>query len=218
MTRRSFDTDLKNLHMEVLRMGSIVEKQIHLSIKALEEQDENLSIQVIKQDDLVDDLEREIEDKCIKLIAMQQPLAKDLRNIFTTIKIVTDLERMADHAVDIAKIVIRLKDEKYIRELTDIPRMSLIIQQMIRDSLDAYINADSSKAYAVCKMDDEIDDIYENSFTELLNYIIQDKSNAKQATQFLFVFKFLERIADHVTNICEWTIYLVTGETVDLND
>ncbi|MBU3218701.1 phosphate signaling complex protein PhoU [Clostridium algidicarnis] len=218
MTRRSFDTDLKNLHREVLRMGSIVEKQIHLSIKALEEQDENLSTQVIKQDDLVDDLEREIEDKCIKLIAMQQPLAKDLRNVFTTIKIVTDLERMADHAVDIAKIVIRLKDEKYIRELTDIPRMSLIIQQMIRDSLDAYINADSSKAYDVCKMDDEIDDIYEHSFTELLKYIIEDKSNAKQATQFLFVFKFLERIADHVTNICEWTIYLVTGETVDLND
>ncbi|SUY47336.1 phosphate transport system regulatory protein PhoU [Clostridium putrefaciens] len=218
MTRTSFDTDLKNLHREVLRMGSIVEKQIHLSIKALEEQDESLSLQVIKQDDLVDDLEREIEDKCIKLIAMQQPLAKDLRNVFTTIKIVTDLERMADHAVDIAKIVIRLKDEKYIRELTDIPRMSLIIQEMIRDSLDAYINADSSKAYAVCKMDDEIDDIYECSFTELLDYMIEDKSNAKQATQFLFVFKFLERIADHVTNICEWTIYLVTGETVDLND
>lgn len=218
MTRTSFDTDLKNLHREVLRMGSIVEKQIHLSIKALEEQDESLSLQVIKQDDLVDDLEREIEDKCIKLIAMQQPLAKDLRNVFTTIKIVTDLERMADHAVDIAKIVIRLKDEKYIRELTDIPRMSLIIQEMIRDSLDAYINADSSKAYAVCKMDDEIDDIYERSFTELLDYMIEDKSNAKQATQFLFVFKFLERIADHVTNICEWTIYLVTGETVDLND
>lgn len=218
MTRTSFDTDLKNLHREVLRMGSIVEKQIHLSIKAIEEQDESLSLQVIKQDDLVDDLEREIEDKCIKLIAMQQPLAKDLRNVFTTIKIVTDLERMADHAVDIAKIVIRLKDEKYIRELTDIPRMSLIIQEMIRDSLDAYINADSSKAYAVCKMDDEIDDIYERSFTELLDYMIEDKSNAKQATQFLFVFKFLERIADHVTNICEWTIYLVTGETVDLND
>lgn len=218
MTRRSFDTDLKNLHREVLRMGSIVEKQIHLSIKALEEQDESLSLQVIKQDDLVDDLQREIEDKCIKLIAMQQPLAKDLRNVFTTIKIVTDLERMADHAVDIAKIVVRLKGEKYIRELADIPRMSLIIQQMIRDSLDAYINADVSKAYDICRMDDEIDDIYKEAFTELLDYMIEDKSNAKQATQFLFVFKFLERIADHVTNICEWTIYLVTGETVDLND
>ncbi len=218
MTRRSFDTDLKNLHREVLRMGSIVEKQIHLSIKALEEQDESLSLQVIKQDDLVDDLQREIEDKCIKLIAMQQPLAKDLRNVFTTIKIVTDLERMADHAVDIAKIVVRLKGEKYIIELADIPRMSLIIQQMIRDSLDAYINADVSKAYDICRMDDEIDDIYKEAFTELLDYMIEDKSNAKQATQFLFVFKFLERIADHVTNICEWTIYLVTGETVDLND
>ncbi|MBU5590908.1 phosphate signaling complex protein PhoU [Clostridium sp. MSJ-4] len=218
MTRRSFDTDLANLHREVLRMGSIVEKQIHLSIKALVEQDEVLACEVIKNDDIADELQREVEDRCVKLIAMQQPLAKDLRNIFTTTKIVTDLERMADHAVDIAKIVKRLKGEKYLKELVDIPKMAAIVQDMIKDSLDAYIEADVDKAYAICKRDDEIDDIYRNVFTELLDYMRNDKSNVGQATQFLFVCKFLERIADHVTNICEWTIYLVTGETVDLND
>ncbi|WP_032121820.1 phosphate signaling complex protein PhoU [Clostridium amazonitimonense] len=218
MTRRSFDTDLANLHREVLRMGSIVEKQIHLSIKALVEQDEALACEVIKNDDIADELQREVEDRCVKLIAMQQPLAKDLRNIFTTTKIVTDLERMADHAVDIAKIVKRLKGEKYLKELVDIPKMAAIVQDMIKDSLDAYIEADVDKAYAICKRDDEIDDIYRNVFTELLDYMRNDKSNVGQATQFLFVCKFLERIADHVTNICEWTIYLVTGETVDLND
>lgn len=218
MTRGSFDLGLQNLHNDVLRMGSIVEKQIHLSIEALVNQDEEKADLVIKNDDLADNLQKEIEDKCIKLIAMQQPIAKDLRNIFTTTKIVTDLERMADHAVDIAKIVKRLKGEKYLKELVDIPKMSNIVQDMIKKSLDAYITGDVDKAYETCKMDDEIDAIYRQVFSELLVYMTKDKSNIAQATQFLFVCKFLERVADHTTNICEWTIYLVKGEFIDLND
>lgn len=218
MTRGSFDIHLHELNCDVLRMGSIVEKQIKLCIEALVQQDEKLANKVIENDDLVDKLEKEIEDKCIKLIATQQPLALDLRNIFTTTKIVTDLERMADHAVDIAKITLRLKGEKYIKQLIDIPRMAEITNEMIRLSLDAYVDGDAERAYEICKMDDKIDAIYRQVFSELLVLMMEDTSTIKQATQFLFICKFLERIADHVTNVCEWTIYLVTGEQKDLNE
>lgn len=218
MTRTSFDTHLNEMHNDLLRMGSIVEKQIYHCIEALVNQDMDLANQVIDNDDLVDDLQKEIEDKCIKLIATQQPLALDLRNIFTTTKIVTDLERMADHAVDIAKITKRLKGEKYIKQLIDIPKMADIVKKMIKYSLDAYVEGDVKKAYDICKMDDEIDAIYKQVFSELLVIMMNDHNTINQSTQFLFVCKFLERVADHVTNICEWTIYLVTGEQKDLNE
>jgi phosphate transport system protein len=218
MTRGSFDTNLNELHNDLLRMGSIVEKQIHQSIEALVNQDEKLADAVMANDDLVDDLQKEIEDKCIKLIAMQQPLAKDLRTIFTTIKIVTDLERMADHAVDIAKIVHRLKNAKYVKQLIDIPSMGEIVQTMIKDSLDSYVDGNVEKAYATCKLDDKVDAIYKQVFSELLVNMMKDTSSITQATQFIFVCKFLERVADHATNICENAIYLETGEQIDLND
>ena len=218
MSRKVFEANLQELHNDLLRMGSIVEKQIHDCIDALVTQNTEKAEKIMKNDDVVDDLESEIEDKAIKLIAMQQPLASDLRNIFTTTKIVTDLERMADHAVDIAKITLRLKDEKYIKQLIDIPRMAEIVELMIKDSLDAYVEGDVEKAYAVCKRDDKVDDIYKEVFKELLELMIQNPKTVNQATQFLFICKFLERIADHTTNICEWTIYLVTGEKVDLNE
>ena len=218
MSRKVFEANLEELHNDLLRMGSIVEKQIHDCIDALVTQNTEKAEKIMKNDDIVDALEREIEDKAIKLIAMQQPLATDLRNIFTTTKIVTDLERMADHAVDVAKITLRLKDEKYIKQLIDIPRMAELVELMIKDSLDAYVAGDVEKAYAVCKRDDEVDDIYKEVFKELLQLMIENPETVKQATQFLFICKFLERIADHTTNICEWTIYLVTGEKVDLNE
>jgi phosphate transport system protein len=218
MTRKGFDIELHELNNDILRMGSVVEKQIYLSIDALVKQDETMADQVINNDDIVDNLQREIEDKCIKLIAKEQPLATDLRAIFTTTKIVTDLERMADHAVDIGKIAKRLKNENYIKELIDIPRMGNIVRNMIKQSLDAYVNADVDKAYEVCKMDDEIDEIYKNIFNELIPMMTRDQKVITQSTQFLFICKFLERVADHVTNICEWTIYLVTGEQKDLNE
>lgn len=218
MTRTSFDANLQELHQVLLKMGEIVERQISKSIEALVQQDSALAERVIEDDDTVDILEREIEDRCIRLIATQQPLAHDLRNVFTISKIVTDLERMADHAVDIAKIALRLKDEKYIKQLIDIPRMAEIVRKMIKLSVDAYINGDVDKAYATCKMDDEVDGIYKQVFSELLVIMMGNSSSITQATQFLFICKFLERVADHTTNICEWTIYLVTGEQVDLND
>lgn len=218
MTRYSFDADLQGLNKILIKMGEIVERQVSRSIEALVKQDSRLAELVIEDDDTVDMLEKEIEDKCIRLIATQQPLAHDLRNIFTIAKMVTDLERIADHAVDVAKITLRLKDEKYIKQLVDIPRMAEIVRKMIRDSVDAYINKDVDRAYAICKMDDEVDAIYRQVFSELLALMTKDSTTVTQATQFLFICKFLERVADHTTNICEWTIYLVTGEQVDLNE
>lgn len=218
MSRNTFDLHLEALHNYVLRMGSIVEKQIHDSTEALITHNVELAQEVIKNDDLVDNLEKEIEDRCIKLIATEQPLAKDLRMIFTATKIITDLERMADHAVDIAKIGIMLKDEKFIKPLIDIPKMSGLVKDMIREGLDAYVEGNVDKAYSVCKKDDEIDAIYRGVFKEMLPIMANDQSTINQATQFLFICKYLERVADHVTNICEWTIYLVTGEIMDLNE
>jgi len=218
MARKVFEANLEELHNDLIRMGSIVEKQIHDCIDALVIQNVEKAEDIMENDDIVDDLEREIEDKAIRLIAMQQPLAIDLRNIFTTTKIVTDLERMADYAVDVAKITIRLKDEKYIKQLIDIPRMAEIVILMIKDSLDAYVAGDVEKAYEVCKRDDQVDDIYKEVFAELLQLMSKNLDTVKQATQFLFICKWLERIADHTTNICEWTIYLVTGEKVNLNE
>lgn len=218
MTRTGFDFALGGLHNDLLRMGSIVEKQIHQCIESLVNQDGELADCIIKNDDLVDDLQKEIENKCIRLIAKEQPLAIDLRTIFTTTKLVTDLERMADYAVDIAKITKRLKNEKYVKKLVDIPKISEIVKKMIRKALDAYVAADVEGAYETCKMDDEIDALYKKIFSDMLTIMSNDKQDINQITQLLFVCKYLERVGDHVTNICEWTIYLVTGELKDLNE
>ncbi|KGO13472.1 phosphate signaling complex protein PhoU [Clostridium botulinum] len=216
--RKVFDEELLKLHNSILRMGSIVEKQINTCIKALVEKDEKLADEVIKNDDVVDDLEKEIEDECIVLIAKEQPLATDLRKIFTTLKIVTDLERMADHAVDIAKIAKKIKDEKYVKPLIKIPKMADLVQNMIKESLDSYVNENKEGAYKACTLDDEIDHIYKTTFKESIDTMIKRKESINQLTQFLFVCKYLERIADHATNICEWTIYLITGEHIDMNE
>lgn len=218
MTRTGFDYALEEMHNDVLRMGSIVEKQIHKCVESLVNQDESLANETIKDDDLVDDLQKEIEDKCIKLTGKEQPLAIDLRTIFITTKLITDLERMADHAVDIAKITLKLKNEKYTKELIDIVDMSKLVDNMIKKALDAYVSMNVEEAYKACEIDDEIDSKYKNIFKNIIEIMVNDHRKVTPMTQLLFVCKYLERIADHVTNICEETIYLVTGEQKDLNE
>jgi len=218
MTRTGFDAALENLNEDLLRMGSIVEKQIRQSVEALVNKDEELAMQIIENDDLVDNLQREIEGKCIKLIAREQPLAIDLRVIFTVSKIVTDLERMADHAANIAKAVKRLKSEVYIKELVDIPRMSSIIEKMLKLALDSFIDRNIISAAEICKLDDEVDALFKRVFSDLLAIMSRDSSAINQGTQFMMIASKLERIGDHITNICEWNIYLVTGNHMDLNE
>lgn len=218
MPRNHFDNELQELVKDMIKMSSVVEDALSYSIKALKKQDIELADKVIAQDDLVDKMELEIEDKCLRLIALQQPIAKDLRIIATALKIVTDLERIADHAVDIARITKRLSGEKYIKELIDIPRMAHIVTGMVKDSIDAYVRQDVDKAREVSMRDDEVDGLHSQIFRELLLLMMEDPRKINQSTHFLFISQSIERIADHVTNICEWIIYAVTGEHVDLNE
>ncbi|ADG82971.1 phosphate uptake regulator PhoU [Thermincola ferriacetica] len=217
-TRNAFERSLEELQQEILRMGSLVEQAIYNSVHSLATQNVDLANQVIEGDRLVDQLELEIEDKCLKLIATQQPMAVDLRKIGTGYKIITDLERMGDHAVDIARVTRRLANERLIKPLVDIPRMAAITQEMVKEGLDAYVKMDVELARKLCSRDDEVDHIYSQIFRELLTYMMEDPRTITQATYLLFVGRYIERIADHATNLAERVVYLVTGERLDLND
>ena len=210
-TRQSYNQELEALRKEILDMGTRVEQAIDQAVAALTKKDMDLARSVMDGDDYIDDMEHDIEDKCIVLIARQQPLARDLRIISTGLKITTDLERVGDHAFDIAKIAIAIGDEPLIKPLIDVPRMSAMAQNMLKDSLLAYINLDITLAEQVCADDDAVDDLYAHVLRELLTYMIEDPTTIKQATQLLFVARYLERVADHATNIAEWVSYLVTG-------
>ena len=216
-TRQSYNQELESLRQEILKMGTQVESAIGQAVMSLTKQDLEMANLVMAGDDDIDQLESEIEDKCMLLIARQQPLARDLRIIGTGLKITTDLERVGDHAFDIAKITLSIGKQPLIKPLVDIPRMSEMAQKMLRDSLNAYINLDITLAEQVCADDDAVDELYHQTFRELLTYMMEDPTNIKQATQLLFVARYLERVADHATNIGEWVIYLVTGQRMRKN-
>jgi len=212
VTRHSYDQELAHLRQALLNMGKAVDKAIDEAVIALAQQDTELAHKVMNYDDEIDQMEIDIEDKCMVLIARQQPLARDLRIIGTGLKITTDLERMGDHAYDIAKIALALNKQPLIKPLVDIPRMAQMSQKMLKDSLEAYTTLDIGLAEQVCLNDDEVDNIYYQVFRELLTYMMEDPRTITQATQLIFVARYLERIADHATNIAEWTVYLVTGQ------
>lgn len=210
--RHSYDQELEYLRQSLLNMGHAVAVAIDNAVNSLARQDVELARKVMDDDDQIDQMEIDIEDKCMVLIARQQPLARDLRIIGTGLKITTDLERMGDHAYDIAKITLSMAQQPLIKPLVDIPRMAQMSQKMLKDALDAYTSLDISLAEQVCLNDDEVDSIYYQVFRELLTYMMEDPKTITQATQLIFVARYLERVADHATNIAEWTIYLVTGQ------
>jgi len=212
MIRQGFDQELEALQRDLVRMGKIVQDAIKNAVDALARRDKVLARQVMDGDDVIDSMQVDIEDRCISLIARQQPVAKDLRILGTGLKITTDLERIGDHAFDIAKIVLLIGDEPLIKPLVDIPRMAVMAQSMLNDSLQAYLNLDIQLAEKVCRDDDMVDQLYNQVFRELLTYMLADPQKINQATQLIFVARYLERIADHSTNVAEWVIYLVTGE------
>ena len=212
IVRHSYEQELAHLQQSLLEMGQTVAIAIDRAVAALASQDTAMARQVLEGDDAVDQWQIDIEDRCMILIARQQPMARDLRIIGTGLKITTDLERIGDHAYDIAKITLELADQPLIKPLVDIPRMAQMAQKMLKESLDAYIRQDVALAEQICLDDDNVDDIYYQVFRELLTYMMEDPRNIGQATQLLFVARYLERIADHSTNVAEWVIYLVTGE------
>ena len=212
MIRQSFDQELETLRQDLVHMGQIVRKAIKDAVDALARRDKALAQKIMDGDDIIDAMQVDIEDRCISLIARQQPVATDLRILGTGLKITTDLERIGDHAFDIAKIVLLIGDEPLIKPLVDIPRMAEMAQSMLEDSLQAYLNLDIQLAEKVCRDDDMVDQLYHQVFRELLTYMLVDPQKINQATQLIFVARYLERIADHSTNVSEWVIYLVTGE------
>ncbi|RJE47519.1 MULTISPECIES: phosphate signaling complex protein PhoU [unclassified Dehalobacter] len=218
MTRNSFATSLEELSHDVLMMGNLVENVISSAVKSLEERDLKLAEKVLEDDDIVDNFQLEIEDKCLTMLALQQPMAGDLRTIGTALKIVTDLERIADHAVDIAEVTIKLSNEPLVKPLVDIPKMAKMAREMLRDSITAYTNKDLKMAQNLAVKEKEVDRLYQLVYEDLLHLMQKDQKNISQGINLLLVALSIERVADHVTNLGEWTIYLASGKRKDLND
>ncbi|WP_066634851.1 phosphate signaling complex protein PhoU [Desulfolucanica intricata] len=217
-SRQIFDKALIELQQDILRMASLVEQAIYESVESLMKQDVTLAAQVIMGDETIDSLYWEIEAKIIKLIATQQPMAKDLRIVITGIKILVSLERMADHAVDIARSTMCLSGRPFkVEAVRNIPKMGELAQQMLKDGLDAYVHGDVEKAREMCAGDDEVDYIFDKVFRELMACMKKDPDMVVQGSYLLYVSRYLERIADHATNIGEAVVYLVTGERRELN-
>jgi len=220
MTRGSQDIRIKNINRELIAMSSLVEKQIYESMVSLKNHDIELADKIIKNDDKVDELQKVIDEQCIKFIAAEQPLAIDLRKVMTASKIVTDLERMADHAVDICKITKKIDGNLNSCKISleALWEMEKKVRTMISLAIDSYINGDDEIAYKICEKDDEVDSLCKSLFTTLVDEIKLDESLTEKGIRLLFAIKYLERIGDRVTNICESTIYSKSGNYVDLNE
>ena len=217
MVRADFDQQLSALQQEVEVLAGIVEKSINRAVDALKRRDLEESQRVIRDDDYIDQKRFEIEERCIDLIATQQPMARDLRVIIALLHIVVELERMGDYAEGIAKISIAMGDSSPLKPLIDIPRMAEKATEMLRDSIDCLLNRDLVKANQVCQADDEVDELYDQVYRELLLFMIQDPQTIQRATYLLWVSHDLERIADRATNIAERVIFLVTGKLTEIN-
>jgi len=219
MVRESFLEKLKELEKEVFEMGEMVIIAINRSIEALKNRDLEEAKNIINEDLLINKKRWDIEEECISLISTQQPVATDLRALITILNIITELERMGDHAEGIARVVIMYGDKPLIKPLIDIPRMAEKVTGMIKRSLDAFVNRDETTARKICDEDDEIDNLHEQVYRELLTFMLEDPKKITGSTYLTWVSRHLERIADRVTNICERIIYLVTGvmEEIDVS-
>ncbi len=214
--RTTFHKRLRDIQDDILVMGSMVEKAIARSIEALKNRDLDLARQIIEDDRKVNHKRFEIEEKCIQLIATQQPMASDLRIIIAVLNIVTELERIGDYAEGTAEITILIGDEPPLKPLVDIPRMAEKTIDMLHRSLVAFVNHDADAARQIIPEDDEVDNLYDQVFRELLTYMIEDPRTITRATRLMWVSHNLERSADRVTNICERAVFVVTGKMEEL--
>lgn len=217
MTRTAFDRQLSEIQEDMLVMAGMVENAIERGIEALKTRNVVLAHEIIEDDLKINRKRYETEDKCLELIATQQPLAGDLRTIVSVLHITVDLERMGDHAEGIAKIAIMLADEPPLKPYVDIPRMADIARGMLMDSLEAFKHRDTALARVVCNRDDEVDELYDKLYHELIGYMVKDPANIQRATYLIWVTHNLERIGDRVTNICERVVYLVEGRIQEMN-
>jgi phosphate transport system protein len=213
-TDRAYEQQLGQLRTSVLEMGGLVEEQVGQAVRALIQRDEALARAVIERDHTVNRFDVEIDDLSLKLLALRQPAARDLRLITTALKITTDLERVGDMATHIAERAVELVAEVPIKPYIDIPRMADVARDMLRRSLDAFVREDTELALDVCISDDMIDQLHEQLFRELLSYMVENPATVGRAMRLLFVSKYLERVGDHATNIAEMVIFMVKGRSI----
>ena len=210
--RTRYEKQLQEIISKLTQMCRLVELAIEKSVKALIKRDHELAQEVCDGDKQIDEMEREIEQACLKILVMEHPVASDFREISTALKMITDLERIGDQARDIAEITLLFPDEKYIRKLEHIPQMATIAIQMVKDGVQAYINHDLKLARALRKVDDEVDALFDTIKTDLTELLKTNPDYAEQAILFMMIAKYLERIGDHAGNISEWVEYAITGK------
>jgi phosphate transport system protein len=213
-TDKRYEEELKKLREEILYMGGMVEDQIQKAIKSLVDRDSTLAELIIERDHEVNRLDVEIDELCIRLLALHQPAGRDLRFITTGLKITTDLERIGDMAVNVCERALELNQEAQLKPYIDIPRMARIAQRMIRESLDAFVREDTGLALKVCKNDEEVDQLNSQIFREVITFMIEDPHTINRAMKISSISKYLERIADHATNIAEMVIFMVKGKSI----
>jgi len=214
MSHRHFDEELSDLKSNLLRMAGLAEDQIDKALTALVTRDSELARHVIERDHQVNTLDVEIDEECIRLLALHQPAARDLRLVTTAMKISTELERISDLAENISERAIELNEEPQLKPYIDIPMMGKMARAMVKESIDAFVKDDSTIARKVLTNDDFVDDLMEQIFRELLSFMIEDTRTITRAIRLSFVAKYLERIADHATNIAELVVYLVEGKII----
>jgi len=214
MHNRLIEPDLNRLRDTLLVMGGAAERAIALSIRALVNRDSELAEQVIREDDAIDRMEVEIDGLCVDLLALKQPAASDLRFVVSTARVAPVVERIADHAVNIAKHALTLNEQPALELYIDLPRMAAVVQDMLVEGLDAFTAGDPEKARANIERDDEVDLFYDRSYVELIRAMTARPSLIEQGVQWAFVLKHLERIADYVTNICEQIVYMARGQVI----
>ena len=209
---KSYDDELHHLNDVVARMGGLAEKQLADAVEAVIKRDVDLAGRTIEADSRVDALEREVDDFVVRILALRQPMARDLREIVVALRISSDIERIADYATNVAKRAIALSQTPVVRPIMAIPRMSRMAMMLIKDVIDAYVERDAEKAMRVWESDEELDEMYTSLFRELLTYMMEDPRNITPSTHLLFIAKNIERIGDHATNVAENVYFLVHGK------
>jgi phosphate transport system protein len=211
---RHFDDELKSLKEKILMMGGLAEEQVQGAMRALLERDSDLARKVIENDHRINSMDVEVDEDCLRLLALQQPTARDLRFITTAMKISTELERISDLAENICERAVELNEEPQLKPYIDIPRMANWSLRMVKEALDAFVNNDAELARKVCRDDDFVDDLTHQLFRELLSFMLENPQTITRAIRITFIAKYLERIADHATNVAELVVYMAEGKII----
>ncbi|EFI84799.1 Phosphate transport system protein phoU [Listeria grayi] len=215
--RRNFTEQLNDLHQHLLEMGMLANEAVIKAVKALVERDTAMADQVIAEDKAINHMELELEHTSFELIALQQPVGGDLRKIVTVLKTTSDLERIGDHAVSIARMTRKIGDSKVVQPIPEISEMGAIVKDMLHDALNAYLAEDDESARSVAERDNKVDALHKVVYEKCIAFMQAHPDDLEEASRLLFVAQYLERIGDYVTNVCEWVVYLKSGQIEDLN-